>query len=120
MMLVVNQVTFKQEVSNSPVPVLVSFWAPWCGVCQMVDPMLSELQAQWGAELKVVSVNADENLFLTSTHRIKTLPTVLLFDRGSVLHRVERFSSRDDFRNALVDFHQALENVSVSEYSYSA
>jgi thioredoxin 1 len=120
MRLVVNQVTFNQEVLNSSIPVLVNFWAPWCGLCHLVTPTVSELQAQWSGELKVVNINADENLFLASTYRLTSLPTLVLFDRGVILHRAEQFSSRDDFRNALAEFHTALEAASVTEYSYSA
>jgi thioredoxin 1 len=117
---VINQVTFRQEVLNSPIPVLVNFWAPWCGICKLVDPMLSEVQARWGADLKLVSVNADENLFLASSYRLTTLPTVMLFDRGSILCRIDRLNSRDDFRSAAVDIQTALQRVSVEAYSYSA
>jgi thioredoxin 1 len=118
MRLVVNQVTFNQEVLNSPIPVLVNFWAPWCGICHLVNPMVADLQTQWSGDLKVVNVNADENLILASTHRLTSLPTLVLFDRGTILHRAEQFTSRNDFRHALADFHTALRTAHV--YSYSA
>ncbi|MFM7427851.1 MAG: thioredoxin family protein [Elainella sp.] len=119
MALAVNQLTFRQEVIESAIPVLVGFWAPWCGVCRLVNPMLSEIQAEWGDQIKLVSINADENLRLSSTHRITTLPTVLLFDRGTVLCRLDQFSGRDDFRRAAVDL-QTLLKQTIQPYSYSA
>lgn len=119
MALAVNQLTFRQEVIESAIPVLVSFWAPWCGVCRLVNPMLSEIQAEWGDQIKLVSINADENLRLASTHRITTLPTVLLFDRGAVLCRLDQFSERNDFRRATVDLQTMLKQT-IQPYSYSA
>ncbi len=119
MALAVNQLTFRQEVIESAIPVLVGFWAPWCGVCRLVNPMLTEIQAEWGDQIKLVSINADENLQLASTHRITTLPTVLLFDRGTVLCRLDQFSGRDDFRRAAVDLQTILKQT-IQPYSYSA
>jgi thioredoxin 1 len=120
MTLTVNQLSFKQEVLSSSVPVLVNFWAPWCGVCRMVSPMLFEIQAGWGGQLKLVSVNADENIQLSSSYRLTTLPTVLLFDRGSLIFRVDQLSNRSDFQKAASDLQQALESTLFNEYSFSA
>ncbi|NJR39234.1 MAG: redoxin domain-containing protein [Leptolyngbyaceae cyanobacterium CSU_1_4] len=120
MTLTVNQLSFKQEVLASSTPVLVNFWAPWCGVCKLVNPMLGEIQSEWGKQLKIVEVNADENLRLSSAYQLTTLPTVLLFDRGLLLCRVEKLSNRNDFQKAANDLRRALETLSISEYSYSA
>jgi thioredoxin 1 len=120
MTLTVNQLSFKQEVLASSTPVLVNFWAPWCGVCRLVNPMLIEVQAEWGEQLKIVDINADENLRLSSSYRLTTLPTVLLFDRGSLLYRVDKLSNRNDFQKATKELQRALEAVLISEYSYSA
>ncbi|WP_416675637.1 thioredoxin family protein [Egbenema bharatensis] len=111
MSLTVDQTTFNQEVLGASVPVLVSFWAPWCGVCRMVSPVLLELQTQWQGQIKLVNVNADENLRLANTYRLKNLPTIILFDRGSVQCRFEDFQSRDDFRNAAKNLHFSLETL---------
>jgi thioredoxin 1 len=119
MALAVNELTFKQEVLGSATPVLVNFWAPWCGVCRMVNPMLSELQAEWGGQIKLVSVNADENLRLSSIHKLTTLPTVMLFDQGKVICRLDQFKGRDDFRRAAADLETSLKQLVLS-YSYSA
>ena len=120
MTLTVNQLSFKQEVLVSSTPVLVNFWAPWCGVCRLVSPMLLEIQAEWGERLKIVDINADENLRLSSSYRLTTLPTVLLFDQGSLLHRVDQLSNRNDFQKAAKELQRALETLSISKYSYSA
>lgn len=119
MALVVNELTFKQEVIGSTVPVLVNFWAPWCGICRLVTPMLTEVQSEWGEHIKLVSINADENLKLASTHRLTTLPTILLFHQGQVLYRAEQFKGRDDLRQAMVDLKARLDQTTL-RYSYSA
>jgi thioredoxin 1 len=119
MALAVNESTFKQEVLGSAAPVLVNFWAPWCGVCRMVNPMLAELQAELGGRVKVVSINADENLKLASSYKLTTLPTVMVFDQGNLLCRLDEFKGRDDFRRAATDLQTVLKQVMLG-YSYSA
>lgn len=109
MLLTVNQTTFSQEVLGSSVPVLVNFWAPWCGVCRLVGPMLSELKSTWGEHIKVVSINADENLKLANAYKLTSLPTVILFDQGNLQCRLDYFKNRDDFQAAMTDLHTALE-----------
>jgi thioredoxin 1 len=121
MALVVNQATFRHEVLGSSTPVLVNFWAPWCGLCRLVEPMLSKLQAEWGAQIKWVSINADENLKLANTYKLKTLPTVMLFVEGDLICRLDHFRSHDDFRAAAVELQATLETaVQCYDYSVSA
>lgn len=119
MALAVNELTFKQEVLGSATPVLVNFWAPWCGVCRLVNPMLVELQTERRGEIKLVSINADENLRLASRYKLTTLPTVMLFDQGNLICRLDQFKGRDDFRRAAVDLQTVLDRTML-HYSYSA
>lgn len=100
-MLSVSDKEFKHEVLESPIPVLVNFWAPWCGLCRLVEPSLQDLQTQYTGQIKLISVNADENLILASTYRLRDLPTLLLIHRGQVIHRFESFKGRDDLRLTL-------------------
>ena len=111
MVLSVNERTFTQEVLESPVPVLVNFEAPWCGLCRIIHPLLSQFQTQCGDELKLVGVNADQNFKLSNTYRLKSLPTLLLIEKGIVRQRLEGFRSRDDLR-------QALEAIKLTYTSY--
>ena len=90
-----NQIAFEQEVLNSSAPVLVHFGAPWCGPCRMIEPMLARFQAEFGTSLKLIGINADENLKLTNHYRITTLPTLLLFDGGKLVHRMEGMYRRE-------------------------
>ncbi|HEY9645960.1 MAG TPA: thioredoxin domain-containing protein [Chroococcidiopsis sp.] len=100
MVLVVTEGSFSQEVLDSPIPVLVSFWAPWCGLCRLVNPLLDRQESEWGSPVKVVSINADENFKLANTYRLKTLPTILLIKNGAILSRFDDFKGRDDLRAA--------------------
>jgi thioredoxin 1 len=101
MVLSVSERTFTQEVLESPIPVLVNFEAPWCGLCRIIHPLLLQFQAQCGEEIKLVGVNADQNFKLSNSYRLKSLPTLLLIEKGIIRHRLEGFRSREDLRLAL-------------------
>lgn len=101
MVLSLNERTFRQEVLESSLPVLVDFSAPWCGLCRVIQPLVREFQAEWNGQVKIVKINADDNLKLATTYRIKSLPTLLLFDRGQVIQRLDNFHGREDVRMAL-------------------
>jgi thioredoxin 1 len=101
MLLSVNERSFRQEVLESSTLVLVDFSAPWCGLCRVIQPLLREFQSDWSGQVKVVRVNADDNLKLATTYRIKSLPTLLLFEDGQLIQRLDSFQSRDDVRMTL-------------------
>ncbi|MBW4506686.1 MAG: thioredoxin family protein [Scytonematopsis contorta HA4267-MV1] len=100
MVLLVNERTFSQEVLQSPVPVLVNFEAPWCGLCRVVHPLLSQIKSNLGDNIKLVGINADNNFKLSNTYKLKSLPTLLLIEGGVVKQRLEGFSNREDLLNA--------------------
>ncbi len=101
MVLSVSERTFTQEVLESPIPVLVNFEAPWCGLCKLIHPLLLQLKAECGEEIKLVAINADQNFKLSNTYRLKSLPTLLLIENGIVRERLDSFRGRDDLRQAL-------------------
>jgi thioredoxin 1 len=76
--------TFQEEVLDSQQAVLVDFWAPWCGHCSRLSPVLDEVAGELGDELKVVKVNVDDNRDLASQYNVKSLPTMLVMKAGQV------------------------------------
>jgi thioredoxin 1 len=84
----VNDSTFQSEVLESDIPVLVDFWAPWCGPCQMVSPMLEMVAEKMGDKLKVVKMNTDENMKTAQNYEIMAIPSLLVFKKGEVAERI--------------------------------
>ncbi|ESA33300.1 thioredoxin domain-containing protein [Leptolyngbya sp. Heron Island J] len=99
--MTISEDNFESVVLASPVPVLVHFWAPWCGLCRRVTPMLSRFQQDWSGQVNVFNVNADENLKLANLYRLQTLPTLLFLDQGQVVQRFDVLRNRDEFMRAL-------------------
>lgn len=84
----VTDSTFQQEVLDNDVPVLVDFWAPWCGPCRMVAPVVDEIALQYDGQLKVVKVNTDENPKIASEYGIRSIPTLMIFKGGEKVDMV--------------------------------
>ena len=78
----VTDSSFDQEVLESELPVLVDFWAPWCGPCRMVAPVVQEIATQYSGQVKVVKVNTDENPNVASKYGIRSIPTLMIFKGG--------------------------------------
>ncbi len=74
--------SFKDVVLESDVPVLVDFWAPWCGPCRMVAPVVDEIASQYEGQIKVVKLNTDENPNIASQYGIRSIPTLMIFKGG--------------------------------------
>lgn len=78
----VDEINFQKEVLKSDKPVLVDFWAAWCGPCRMVSPIIAQIANEYQNNLKVVKINVDENSELASQYDIMSIPTVFLFKDG--------------------------------------
>lgn len=79
---------FQAEVIESDVPVLVDFWAPWCGPCRMVAPVLEEIASEKGDALKIVKLNTDENQQTAMAYEVLSIPTLILFKNGQIAKKV--------------------------------
>ena len=75
---------FQDQVLQSPLPVLLDCWAPWCGPCKMVGPIMEDLALQWKGQVRVGKLNVDENPQISSRFQIRSIPTLLIFDNGEL------------------------------------
>jgi thioredoxin 1 len=104
----ISEADFESQVLQATVPVIVHFSAPWCGLCRLVEPLLTQLHQQYDSQVRVVEVNADESLVLASRYRLRMLPTLLVMWKGQVQHRLEQFQTRDQLYHQLQQAVQAV------------
>lgn len=93
--------TYEGEVLKSNMPVLVDFWASWCGPCKMLSPVISQLAEEYGGRIKVCKVNVDEQSELASQNAIVSIPTVILFSDGKPVNKIVGAHAIDEYEDAI-------------------
>jgi len=101
LILALTKESFAQQVLQSPVPVLVDFWAEWCGPCKMISPLLDELADEYDGKVKIGKVNIDEQQALAAEYGVRAIPTLLLFNKGQVADQIVGARSKRDFKTSL-------------------
>lgn len=99
--IVITEQNFETEVINSATPVLVDFWAPWCGPCKMISPVIDELAAEYAGKIKIGKLNTDENLAVASRFQITSIPALLIFKNKQVVQKVVGFKQKADLKKIL-------------------
>ena len=92
---------WKSEVLDSTVPVMIDFWAPWCGPCRMLTPTIEKLAGEYAGKVKVGKMNTDENTETPSSLRISAIPTVLIFNGGKEVSRLVGVNTEAKFKTTL-------------------
>ena len=96
-----NEQNFEQEVSRADLPVLVDFWASWCGPCRMLSPVIAEIAEEYAGKVKVGKVNVDEQPNLANRYGIASIPTVMLFKNGEVVSTSLGYRPKDELETML-------------------
>ena len=99
--LTLQDQNFEQEVIKSAVPVLVDFWAPWCGPCKMISPVIEELAREYAGKIKVGKLNTDENIDLAARYQVSSIPTLLIFKDGKPVQKIVGFKQKAEIKKVI-------------------
>ena len=100
--IILTEENFEKEILQSDKPVLVDFWAPWCGPCKMLGPVIEELAQELSGRAKVAKVNVDEQAKLAAEYGIVSIPTLIVFKNGKVTNKSVGVQAKDDIEAMLL------------------
>ena len=98
--ITLTQTNFSKEVLESSTPILVDFWAEWCGPCKMIAPVLDELAEEYDGKVRIGKVNIDNEQGLAAEYGVRAIPTLLLFQKGQVAEQIVGLKSKRDLKNS--------------------
>ena len=111
----VTDATFAGEVLRSDLPILVDFWAPWCGPCRMMGPVIESTAAALDGKIKFAKVNTDENVEFAGQYGIMAIPTMILFHKGEEKDRFVGYIPRAELESSLLGHHEKLNPPAAKE-----
>lgn len=97
----ITDAQFEGQVLKSDLPVLVDFWAPWCGPCKMVSPIIEELGEEYKGKVKVVKVNVDDNPQYSGQYNVMSIPSIFIFKKGQPVKTMVGAQSKDNFKKVI-------------------
>ncbi len=100
----IKQTEFDSVVMAGDVPVVVDFWAPWCGPCRMLAPELEKAASRLGTKAKIVKINTDENPVISAKYGISSIPTIMVFDQGKLVGQHAGYITGDALAESLEDY----------------
>ena len=86
--ITITDSNFEDEIINSELPVLVDFWAPWCGPCKMMGPILEEISIEYAGKIKIGKINVDQNHEKSTQYNIRSIPKLILFNKGQIIEEM--------------------------------
>lgn len=102
----VTEEKLKEDIANSDVPVLVDFWAPWCGPCRQIEPVINEIAEQYEDQIKIIKVNVDENPGVDTQYKLRSIPTLIIFKGGESVDKVVGIVSKPELEKTLEKYLQ--------------